>query len=198
MPPAALVPISSISRAWHLSAFSSSHHFPWAGFTIGTWIDQNLSMSLQIVENLIEGVHKKLHKPKIWQLIKNPQSLSYPYRGENNHLMSTLGCWNIGWIEIVDFSLLAKIWACALFLCTPSMNESILYYSLELWRNCDSLLSSVHKFAILSYGFANAKPWDILASYSMAQNIALGCFSMPWWYTILDIFPLQNNCQRPC
>ena len=58
MPPAALVPISSISRAWHLSAFSSSHHFPWAGFTIGTWIDQNLSMSLQIVENYVQIMFK--------------------------------------------------------------------------------------------------------------------------------------------
>jgi len=45
MPPAALVPVGGISWAGHLSAFPSAHHFPWAGLSIGAWIDQNFPMS---------------------------------------------------------------------------------------------------------------------------------------------------------
>ena len=48
VPPAALVPVSGISGAGHLSAFLSAHQFLRAGSSIGAWIDQNLSMSLKI------------------------------------------------------------------------------------------------------------------------------------------------------
>ena len=47
VPPAALVPVSGISGAGHLSAFLSAHQFLRAGSSIGAWIDQNLSMSLK-------------------------------------------------------------------------------------------------------------------------------------------------------
>ena len=48
VPPAALVPVSGISGAGHLSTFLSAHQFLRAGSSIGAWIDQNLSMSLKI------------------------------------------------------------------------------------------------------------------------------------------------------
>jgi len=45
MSPAALVPVGGVSRAGHLSAFSSSHHFLGTISAIGAWIHKNLSMS---------------------------------------------------------------------------------------------------------------------------------------------------------
>ena len=42
--------------------------------------------------------------------------------GDIIHLMSTsLLEYQLDWVEIVDFSLIAKFWACALFLRTPSI-----------------------------------------------------------------------------
>ena len=66
---------------------------------------------------------KKVDKPKTWLLIENPQLLSNLHETQwkySSHEYFMLLEFQLDWIKIVDFLLVAKFKACLLFF-TPTL-----------------------------------------------------------------------------
>ena len=76
---------------------------------------------------------KKVHKPKTWLLIKNPQFCSNQANilaTKSAHEMIILTKFHKDRTKIVDFLLIAKFWACKLFFVHPLVIKSS-YLSLK-------------------------------------------------------------------
>ena len=77
---------------------------------------------------------KKVYKPKIWLLIKNPQFCSNQANilaTNSAHEMIILTKFHKDRTKIVDFLLIAKFWACKLFFVHPL--SIFLYLSIKIF-----------------------------------------------------------------